>query len=199
MGIPKTLREISNISNIPAKLSDNVLLIVDAQKEYTEGLLPLLEIDKSIDALAEFLKKVRNLNVPVIHIIQEGVKDGKICNPEGPYIEIIDKVKPVEGEYIVKKHLPSSLKGTNLQEILEKIGRKDLVVAGYMTHMCLNSTVRDAAELGYRCTVVEELTTTRDLPDGKGGVIPAKFVKDIHLIGLADRFAIILKSADELL
>lgn len=194
---PRTLREISNLSNTPAKLSDSVLIIIDAQKEYTQGLLPLAGINESIKALAKFLQKIRDLKVPVIHIVQIGKEDGPICDPKGPFIDIIDEVKPVEDEYIVEKRLPSSFKGTNLQEILEKIGRKDLIIAGYMTHMCVNSTVRDAAEFGYRCTVVEELTTTRDLPDGKGGIIPAKFVKDIHLIGLSDRFAIICKSADE--
>lgn len=195
---PKTLREISNLSNTSAKLSDSVLIIVDAQKEYTQGLLPLTGINESIKTLAKFLQKVRDLKVPVIHVVQIGKEGGPICDPKGPFIDIIDEVKPVEGEYIVEKHLPSSFKNTNLQEILEKTGRKDLIIAGYMTHICVNSTVRDAAELGYRCTVVEELTTTRDLPDGKGGIIPAKFVKDIHLIGLSDRFAIICKSADEL-
>lgn len=198
MSMPKTLREISNLPNIPAKLSESVLLIIDAQKEYTEGILPLSGINESIDALSKFLKKARNENVPVVHVIQTGKEGGPICDPKGPFIDIIDAVKPIEREYIVEKRLPSSFKGTGLQEILEKLGKKDLIIAGYMTHMCLNSTVRDAAELGYRCTVVDEFTTTRDLPDGRGGVIPAKFVKDIHLIGLADRFAIVLKSADEL-
>lgn len=196
--IPKTLRQINNLPDKPAKLTDSVLIIVDAQKEYTQGSLPLTGIKESIAALSNFLQRVRGVNVPVIHVIQVGKEGGPICNPKGPFIDIIDEVKPQEGEYIVEKKLPSSFKGTALQSILEKIGKKDLIISGYMTHMCVNSTVRDAAELGYNCTVVEELTATRDLPDGRGGIIPAKFVKDIHLIGLSDRFAIICKSADEL-
>lgn len=194
----KTLREISNLSNIPAKLADSVLIIVDAQKEYTEGILPLFEIEKSIDALEKFLKKARSLNIPIIHVVQIGKSGGKICNPEGPFVEIIDKVKPIEGEYVIEKRLPSSFKGTTLQETLEKIGKKDLIIAGYMTHMCVNSTVRDAAELGYNCVVVEELTTTRDLPDANGNIIPANIVKSVHLAGLADRFVIVCKSVEEL-
>lgn len=195
--IPKTLRELSGISNESAKLSESVLIIIDAQKEYTEGILPLKGINESINALSKFLQKIRQLKIPVIHVIQIGKTDGNICNPQGPFIEIIDAVKPVEGEYIIEKKLPSSFKGTNLQEILNKIGKKELIVAGYMTHMCLNSTVRDAAELGYRCTVIEELTATRDLPY-KDDVIPADIVKNVHLAGLADRFAIVCKSTEEL-
>lgn len=198
----QTLREISNLSNIPAKLADSVLIIVDAQKEYTEGILPLFEIEKSIDALAKFLERARSIKMPVIHIVQVGKEGGKICNPEGPFVDIIDKVKPKEGEYVIEKRLPSSFKGTTLKETLEKIdkevGKKDLIITGYMTHMCVNSTVRDALELGYNCTVVEELTTTRDLPDVNGNIIPASTVKSVHLAGLADRFAIICKYAEEL-
>lgn len=195
----KTLRELANLSNEPAKLSESVFIIVDAQKEYTEGILPLFEIDKSIEALSKALKKARELKIPIIHVMQIGAKGGLICNPDGPFVNVIDKVKPIEGEYIVEKKLPSSFKGTNLQEILEKIGKKDLLIAGYMTHMCVNSTTRDAAEMGYRCTIVEELTTTRDLPSSDGEIIPASTVKKVHLAGLADRFAIICKSLEELL
>lgn len=196
-GLPKTLRQLNGISDKPAKLSDSVLIIVDAQKEYTEGILPLADINKSTKALSTFLNKLRNMNIPIIHVIQIGMPGGKIMDSTGKMVEIIDDVKPVEGEYIVEKKLPSSFKGTILQEILEKLGKKDLIVAGYMTHMCLNSTVRDAAELGYRCTVVEELTTTRDLPY-KNTVIPADIVKKVHLAALADRFSIVLESANEL-
>lgn len=194
----QTLREISNLPNTPAKVADSVLIIVDAQKEYTEGILPLFEIEKSIEALAKFLERARLNKIPIIHIVQIGKSGGKICNPEGPFVDIIDKIKPQNGEYVIKKTLPSSFKGTILKKTLEKIGRKDLIIAGYMTHMCVNSTVRDAAELGYNCTVIEELTTTRNLPDIEGNIIPANIVKSAHLAGLADRFAIICKSAEEL-
>jgi nicotinamidase-related amidase len=195
--LPLTLRELSGLSSVPAKLADSVVIIVDAQKEYTEGSLKLDGIEKSIDAMARFLVRVRALNVPVIHVVQKGKIGGKIMNPETPFVEIIDKVKPVVGELIITKTLPSSFKGTTLQEELEKIGKKDLIITGYMTHMCLNSTVRDAAELGYRCAVISELTATRDLPDGQEGIIPAAVVKSANLAALADRFAIVVENSEQ--
>jgi nicotinamidase-related amidase len=76
--------------------------------------------------------------------------------------------------------------------------QKEYTEGGYMTHMCLNSTTRAATEAGYRCTVVSELTSTRDLPDGKGGVIPAATIKAVHLAALADRFAIVVERGDDL-
>lgn len=194
---PLTLREISGLPSTPAPLSESVLIIVDAQKEYTEGSLKLEGIEESIDALSKFLERARLIGIPIIHVIQVSKPGGKIMAPETRFSEIIDKVKPIEGELIIKKQLPSSFKGTELETKLNEIGKKDLIITGYMTHMCLNSTTRDAAELGFRCSVIAELTATRDLPGINEGCIPAEIIKSANLAALADRFATVLeKSAD---
>lgn len=195
---PATLREIAGASSVPAPLAQSVLLIIDAQKIYTEGILPLSGIGPSIDALARFLARARAAGVPVIHVVHRGMPGGKARDPQGRFEEIIDKVKPAENEVVVEKRFPSGFTQTTLGAELERIGRKDLIVAGYMTHMCLNSTTRAATEAGYRCTVVSELTATRDLPDGKGGVVPAATVKLANLASLADRFAIVVETGDDL-
>lgn len=195
---PMTLRQIAGLPSRPAPLARSTIVIIDAQKEYTKGVLPLRDIEPSIDALARFLARARAAQVPIVHVVQLGAPGGKICDPQGPFVEIIDKVKPVAGEPVVEKHFPSSFTQTTLDAELTKIGRKDLIIAGYMTHMCVNSTTRDATEAGYRCTLVAELTTTRDLPDGQGGVIDARTVKAVNLASLADRFAIVVESSDDL-
>ncbi len=195
---PRTLRQIAGLPSQPAPLAQSVVIVVDAQKEYTEGLLPLWEIERSIDALARFLTRARAAKTPVIHVVHMGVPGGRICDPQRRFVEIIDQVRPVAGEPVVEKRLPSSFTQTTLGAELTRIGRKDLIVTGYMTHMCLNSTTRDATEAGYRCTIVAELTTTRDLPDGRGGVIPAQAVKAVNLASLADRFAIVVGKGDDL-
>lgn len=195
---PMTLRQIAGLPSRPAPLNQSTIVVVDAQKEYTEGALPLWRIEESIDALARFLARARAAGVPVVHIVQIGAEGGPICDPQGSFVEIIDKVKPVAGEAVVEKRFPSSFTQTTLDAELTKIGRKDLIVTGYMTHMCVNSTTRDAAEAGYRCTLVAELTTTRDLPDGRGGIIDAATVKAVNLASLGDRFALVVERAEDL-
>ncbi len=197
--MPATLRQLSGVSDRPAPLAESVVIVVDAQKEYTEGALPLAGIDRSIDALARFLDRARSEGAPVIHVVHIGQPGGKICNPEGPFVEVIGRVRPVGNEPVIEKHFPSSFTQTTLEDELKRIGRKDLVITGYMTHMCINSTVRAATEAGYRCTVAADLTATRDLPDGKGGVIPAEVVKSVNLASLADRFAIVVEKSEDLL
>ena len=56
---------------------------------------------------------------------------------------------------------------------LKKLGRTQLVIAGFMTHMCVSSTARAALDLGYKATVAADAAATRDLPDPMGGVISA--------------------------
>jgi hypothetical protein len=68
-----------------------------------------------------------------------------------------------------------------------------------MTHMCVSTTVRAALDLGYRCTVIATACATRDLPDGRGGVVPAGIVHRANLVALADRFTRLVETVDEIL
>ena len=68
-----------------------------------------------------------------------------------------------------------------------------------MTHNCVSSTVRAAREKGYACTVVAPATATRDLPDGRGGTIPAATLQAACLVGLSDTMAKVVWNAAEIL
>jgi nicotinamidase-related amidase len=116
----------------------------------------------------------------------------------GPYVEIAAAVAPKPGETIVTKTMPSSFTQTDLDSVLAKTGRKKLIVIGYMTHMCLSTTVMAALERGYQTTVVANATATRDLPDIKGGVIRAGTLQAASLAALADRFAIVVQNSRDI-
>jgi nicotinamidase-related amidase len=73
------------------------------------------------------------------------------------------------------------------------------MLAGFMTHMCISSTARAALDLGYRVTIDASACGTRDLPDGRGGIIPAATVHEVALVELSDRFAIITHTNEELI
>src|SRR5262249_23273885 len=65
--------------------------------------------------------------------------------------EIHASVTPRAGETVIEKNFPNSFRATKLQEGLQ--GVKNLVVAGMMTHMCVDASVRHAADLGYKITL----------------------------------------------
>lgn len=82
--------------------------------------------------------------------------------------------------------------GTDLDARLKKQGIKKVIVAGLMTHMCISSTARDAVPLGYSVIIPEDATATRDLDDGKGGVVDHDTLQRAALAGVADVFAEIM-------
>ena len=105
---------------------------------------------------------------------------------------------PHPGETVIEKTLANSFVGTELEEVLARSGRKNLIVIGFMTHNCVSSTVRAAKDRGYTITVVAPATATRDLPDGRGGTIPASVLQTACLAGLGDTMARIAWHAEEI-
>jgi nicotinamidase-related amidase len=67
-----------------------------------------------------------------------------------------------------------------------------------MTHMCVSSTARDAFNLGYRPTIVASATTTRELPVPGGAPVPATTLQTATLAGIADLFAVVAGTPDDL-
>ena len=195
---PPTLLELSGAGYPPAHLADSTVILIDAQRVYVDGRLPLPGVRPALREAARLVARARAAGVPVIHVVQHGRPGGAICDPGGPDVAIADEVAPQPSESIIIKALPNSFARTALDETLRRLGRTQLIVAGFMTHMCVSTTVRAALDHGYRCTVVAAACATRDLPDGCGGVLPAEVVHRANLAALADRFAVIVETADEI-
>jgi nicotinamidase-related amidase len=190
MSMPKTLLELSGADMRPHALSASTLVVIDAQNEYLDGKLTLPGVKPAVDALARLLAKARAAGTPVVHIQHKG-RAGGLFDVEARNGAFIEQVKPAAGESVVQKPLPNAFAQTDLDATLKKLGRTSLVVAGFMTHMCISSTVRAAMDLGYKATVAADAAATRDLPDPMGGVVAADALHRAALAGLADRFAIV--------
>ena len=99
------------------------------------------------------------------------------------------------GEVVVVKHYPNSFVGTDLEARLKAADVKNLVVVGFMTHMCINSTTRGAFNLGYAVTVPAAATATRALAAPDGSVVEAAALQVAALTALADLFAVVVADA----
>ncbi len=66
---------------------------------------------------------------------------------------------------MIVKTYPSSFEKTDLDAKLKALGASNLILAGFMTHMCINSTARAAFNHGYKPVVVASATATRSLPN----------------------------------
>jgi nicotinamidase-related amidase len=189
-----TMLQMSGVAPAPATMADGVLLIIDAQREYTDGLLPLSGVTAAVDALAGLLDKARRAGAPIVHVRHQS--KGKAFNPASTGYEIVKQLAPRDGELIVDKGLPNAFAGTELAKHLSATARKNLIVGGFMTHMCVSATVRSATDHGFMSTVAADTVATRDLPDATGGTtIGAESINRITLAALSDRFAWVVPKA----
>ncbi len=198
MSQPRTLLEMAGAPTEPGRLSESVLVLIDCQREYVDGKLPLHGIGEALAEAGRLLGAARAAAAPVVHVVHHSPPGSGVFDPETPYAEIAPEVAPESGEGRVVKSKPNAFAGTDLHDQLQALGRNELIVAGFMTHLCVSSTVRAALDFGYRCTIVGDAVATRDLPDGRGGVIGAEALHRASLAALADRFAIVVDGTDAL-
>ncbi|RPH33171.1 MAG: cysteine hydrolase [Bacteroidales bacterium] len=142
------------------------LLIIDVQDFYFPGgkselVNPQVAADKAALLLAYFREK----GMTVIHVKHESKTQS----------DIQKTVTPIEGEKIITKKEVSSFNGTDLDEFLNSIGVKNLVVCGMQTHMCVEGAVRAGYDLGYKITLIHDACATKDLKWGDE-IVPAKMV-----------------------
>jgi nicotinamidase-related amidase len=197
MTAPKTLLELAGADLSLPRLSDCCLVLIDLQNEYRAGPLALPAADAAIASTARLLARARAAGAKIIHVAHKG-RGGGLFDREAERGAIVAELEPMSDEPVVEKTLPNAFAGTDLKDRLAATGRKNLVLAGFMTHMCVSSTARAALDLGFRVTVDAESCATRDLPDGRGGAIAAKTIHDVALAELADRFAIIARDSNSL-
>jgi nicotinamidase-related amidase len=188
----ETLLQMAKANLAPAKLADASLVLIDIQNEYVSGPIALPEADAAIANAAALLAKARDAGMPIIHVAHRG-RAGGMFDRTAERGAIVQELAPRDGEAVVEKELPNAFVRTDLQKQLEATGRKDIILIGMMTHMCVSSTARAALDLGFRTTIDASACATRDLPDGLGGVIPARTVNAVALAELSDRFAIIVR------
>ena len=190
----KTLRDVAGLGQTPGALRQSALIMIDCQNTYRQGLMQLHGVEAALDEAQRVLERARTLGVPILHI-QHDAGPGSPYDIRDEIGQIADKVKPRPGEPVIVKNYPNSFVQTDLHERLQKLGISNLVLAGFMTHMCVNSTARGAFNLGYRPTVVAAATATRALPTAQGGVVPAAALQEASLATLSDLFAVIVPSA----
>ncbi len=70
--------------------------------------------------------------------------------------EIIDELKPQEGEMVINKNSFGAFNSTNIDQILRNMGIDGLVITGVATNSCVETTARDAGDRGYNCILVDD-------------------------------------------
>ncbi|MEO9874762.1 MAG: cysteine hydrolase family protein [Anderseniella sp.] len=195
MSDPTTLLQLAGADLEPPKLGDACLVVIDMQNEYLDGPVALPEAEAAITHAQSLLAKARDAGSCVVHIAHKG-RAGSLFDRDAERGRIVDELTPLSHETVIEKALPNAFAGTELADLINKTGRNDVIIVGFMTHMCVSSTARAALDLGLRVTIDAGSCATRDLPDGRGGRIDAATLNDVALVELSDRFAVIARDHD---
>ncbi|PSC04685.1 cysteine hydrolase [Alsobacter soli] len=194
---PRTLLQMAGANLTPSRLREAAVVVIDAQNEYVDGKLALPAVKPALQVLAGLLHRARVQDTPVFHVVHKGrAGSGGAFDPETRGFQIADEAAPVGAEPVIEKGLPNSFAHTTLLEALKATGRRELILVGFMTHMCVSSTARAALDIGFRVTVAGDACATRDLPDPLGGApLSAADIHRTALAELADRFAVVCRAA----
>jgi len=166
------------------------LLIIDIQNDYFPGgAMELVGSTEAGERAGKLLEAFRGKSLPVIHVQHISPRPGaSFFVPGTRGVEVHPCVAPREGEMLVRKNFPNSFRDTPLLQHLRDHGITRLVVAGMMTQMCIDTTVRAAADLGFDSTLAHDACATRDLSFG-GVTVPAASVQAAFLAALNGLFA----------
>ena len=171
------------------------VILIDYQNEYCSGPLALPDEPAASKAARQLRAWADQAGIAVIHVLHRAPATAPIFAPDSLGATPIAGLAPTEGETVIHKNLPSAFAGTGLHDVLQAQGLEMLLIAGYMTHNCVDSTARAAFHRGYRVGVVADACATRDLPGTDGKTIPAAVVQAAVLAGLGDRIAEIIDIA----
>ncbi|WP_315758463.1 MULTISPECIES: cysteine hydrolase [unclassified Bradyrhizobium] len=81
---------------------------------------------------------------------------GRILIRGEPGHDIIPALYPIAGEVVIDKPGKGAFYATELGDVLKQHGIANLLVCGVTTEVCVNTTVREANDRGYRCVVVSD-------------------------------------------
>jgi nicotinamidase-related amidase len=169
----QTLRDITGLGYSTVSLKDSALVMVDCQNTYRRGIMQLTNVEPAIKEAQKLLDMA-----PYDVTAEIG--------------QISAEVAPKNGEAVITKNYPNSFIATPLEAQLKALGTENVVLAGFMTHMCINSTARGAFNLGFKPTVIASACATRSLVGANGKIVDAQTMHEAALAAIRDLFAVVL-------
>ncbi len=137
------------------------LLVIDVQREYFDGALPITHPIGHLDRILQVMDLGRKAGVPtaVIRHHQPDPNSPIFCLNSEMW-QLHPEVASRPYDVLIEKQLPGSFTGTNLEAWLKQVNADTVSIAGYMTHMCCDTTARQAFHRGYKVEFLKEATGT---------------------------------------
>lgn len=145
------------------------LLIIDVQKAMFDcdgGVYQGEEVLLNIKAL---ISQARDSGVPVIFV--QHTEEGSEYDPKEATWAIHEAIAPKGNEPVVEKHYADAFYQTELEEVLKRLGLRQLIVAGMQTEYCMDTSIRNAFSRGYKLYGIAGGHTTFDTQQLKAAEI----------------------------
>ncbi len=172
------------------------LIVIDMQNDYYPGgRMELDRIEETHTNTLSLIKYARKRNMP-IYFIQHLADTNAPFFAEGTSGADLYEGLPISpDDTIITKHYPNSFRETTLLKKLSKHAITDLLICGAMTHMCIDTSVRAAYDLGYHVTLIGDACATRPL-SYMGATVSSAQVQTAFLAALDGTFAEVVTVAD---
>ncbi|MFO0958630.1 MAG: cysteine hydrolase family protein [Isosphaeraceae bacterium] len=151
-------------------MARRALLVIDVQNEYFTGKLPITHPAGHFDRILRAMDEAARAAVPVVLIQHEANHHSPIFARGSDSWQIHPKVASRHHDFLVAKELPGSFTGTELDLWLRGEGVDTVAIAGYMTHMCCDTTARQAMHRGFQVEFLADATGTLALENAAGSV-----------------------------
>lgn len=175
------------------------LLLIDIQNDYfPREKMELIGMEDAAEKAAALLKAFRTAGKPIFFIRHLSTRpEATFFIPGTPGADLHTSIQPLPEETIIEKNFPNSFFQTELLFRLKEADVTKLVICGAMSHMCIDTTVRAAKELGFACTVISDACATRDLKF-KNELVPAHAVHTAFMAALDGIFADVMTAEEYL-
>ncbi|KAL2434989.1 Epoxide hydrolase penJ [Exophiala dermatitidis] len=191
----KSFRDLVGAPRVTASPADSTLVIIDAQNEYAQGNLKTVNVDQTRKAIASLLERYRAAGdgKNIVHVVHKTPDGAPVFTPGTALAEEFDELKPRPGEKVIQKQKVSSFADTDLHDYLSSLGErgKKTVLTGYMAHVCVSTTARAGADLGYNVVLAADAIGDRDIPGFTGSEVTDAVLKE-----LGDAFGTVVQSAE---
>lgn len=156
---------------------------------YADGQLKTENIASTRKNIATLVERYRANKGSIIHVVHEVPEGAPVFTPDTALAQEFSELKPKDGEKVIGKKFPGSFTGTDLDEYLKGTGKEKVVLTGYMAHVCVSTTARQAAEKGYDVILAQDAIGDRNIP----GASAEELVKTT-MAELGDAFGTVVQS-----
>jgi nicotinamidase-related amidase len=169
------------------------LLVIDVQNEYFDGKWPIPDGTTALEQIERAIDAGQQANAMVVYVQHAVLKPERgVFIPGSHGFELHPRLHPRANDSRIIKNYPGSFTKTNLEDTLRQRGIDTVVISGYMTHMCCDTTAREGFQRDFRVLFLNDATATRDGQHATLGTISHRDLHRATLITQASMFSQVL-------